>query len=79
TAFLLDVSDKAVPGTYPLVVVITWNQTDVLIPGVQYVEIPIEVRGVIEPVVAVPLALAAAIAAAGAAIYLRRRRGGLRR
>jgi hypothetical protein len=78
-AFLLDVSDKAVPGTYPLVAVITWNQTDVLIPGVQYVEIPVEVRGVIEPVVAVPLALAAAIAVAGAVIFLRRRRGGLRR
>jgi hypothetical protein len=76
TAFLLDVSDKAVPGVYSLTLVVTWNQTGVFTPGVQYVGVPIEVRGGLDLFVVVPLALTILLLVVGGAIAARRRRRG---
>ena len=76
TAFLLDVSDKAVPGVYSLTLVVTWNQTGVFTPGVQYVGVPVEVRGGLDLFVVVPLALTILLLVVGGAIAARRRRRG---
>ena len=76
TAFLLDVSDKAVPGVYPLTLVVTWNQTGAFTPGVQYVSVPVEVRGGLDLFVVVPLALTILLLVVGGAIAARRRRRG---
>ena len=76
TAFLLDVSDKAVPGVYSLTLVVTWNQTGVFTPGVQYVGVPVEVRGGLDLFVVVPLALTILLLVVGGAIAVRRRRRG---
>ncbi len=76
TAFLLDVSDKAVSGIYTLTLVLTWNQTGVFTPALQYVNIPIEVRGGLDMFVVVPLALTIVLVLAGIAMALRRRRRG---
>jgi hypothetical protein len=76
TAFLLDVSDKAVPGVYSLTLVVTWNQTGVFTPGVQYVGVPVEVRGGLDLFVVVPLALTILFLVVGGAIAARRRRRG---
>ncbi|WP_148682779.1 NEW3 domain-containing protein [Pyrobaculum ferrireducens] len=76
TAFLLDVSDKAVNGIYTLTLVLTWNQTGVFAPALQYVNIPIEVRGGLDMFVVVPLVLTIVLVLAGIAMALRRRRRG---
>jgi hypothetical protein len=76
TAFLLDVSDKAVAGVYSLTLVVTWNQTGVFTPGVQYVGVPVEVRGGLDLFVVAPLALTILLLVVGGAIAARRRRRG---
>jgi hypothetical protein len=76
TAFLLDVSDKAVPGVYLLTLVVTWNQTGVFTPGVQYVSVPVEVRGGLDLFVVVPLALTILLLVVGGVIVARRRHRG---
>jgi hypothetical protein len=70
------VSDKAVPGVYSLTLVVTWNQTGVFTPGVQYVGVPVEVRGGLDLFVVVPLALTILLLVVGGAIATRRRRRG---
>jgi len=76
TAFLLDVSDKAAPGRYYITFVVTWNQTNAFGPAVQYITVPVEVRGGLDLFVVVPAALTVVLILVGVAIALRRRRRG---
>ncbi|AAL64863.1 conserved hypothetical protein [Pyrobaculum aerophilum str. IM2] len=76
TAFLLDVSDKTVPGVYTITLVATWNQTGVFMPGVQYINIPIEVRSGVDMFIVIPLVLTALLIITGIVIALRRKRRG---
>jgi len=76
TAFLLDVSDKAAPGRYYITFVVTWNQTNAFGPAVQYITVPVEVRGGLDLFVVVPAALTVVLILVGLAMALRRRRRG---
>ncbi|MEM4492126.1 MAG: NEW3 domain-containing protein, partial [Pyrobaculum sp.] len=76
TAFLLDVSDKAVPGIYAITLVATWNQTGVFMPSVQYINIPIEVKSGIDMFVVIPLVLTILLIVVGLVTVARRRRRG---
>lgn len=74
--YLLDVSDKARPGTYPLTLVVVWNQTGVMTPALQYVTLPISVEGGLDPFVVVPAVVALVVVGVGVAVAVRRRRRG---
>lgn len=76
TAFLLDVSDKAVSGVYAITLVATWNQTGVFVPSVQYINIPIEVKSGIDMFVVIPLVLTILLIVVGLVTVARRRRRG---
>ncbi|MEM1597875.1 MAG: NEW3 domain-containing protein [Pyrobaculum sp.] len=76
TAFLLDVSDKAAPGRYYVTLLLTWNQTNSFAPGVQYVNVAVDVRGGLDLFVVVPAVLTALLVAVGVFLAVRRRRRG---
>ncbi|MBP1449743.1 MAG: S-layer protein, partial [Thermoproteus sp.] len=73
TTYLLDVSDKIPPGVYFATIVIEWNETGSPIPAVETVQIPISVSSSINWLEVGPLAAAAAVIAAGIALFISRR------